>query len=690
MVKNNFNSTKILPGFWGDRLAVNAEKAIFHQWEQLEASGCIENFRLAAGEKEGSREGWFFADSDAYKWLDAASRICASSVERSTFDAQRLNTLMDAFIALLSRAQSSEGYLFTYNQLHFPGTRWVNLQIEHELYCHGHLIEAGVSHFEATGRTDMLAIARRAAQRIVADFSNKGPADTPGHEEIEIALLRLYQVTDHAPYLEMARQFIERRGRTPFFGLSLLSQIPSSAGRSKFVKQAKQAYLSVHPEFKPFQLPPSNLAKRPRNSTLRWFLNGLSGKFQQQHAPVRRQKVPVGHAVRFGYLETATAMLLRLQGVRFLQKSASSIGDRSRETSDAALLHALELAWEHMVTRRMYVTGGIGSLPDLEGFGNDYELDPEYAYAETCAALASLFWNWEMARLTGEAKYGDLFEWQLYNAAAVGMGLDGASYLYNNPLTCHGGVTRRPWYCVPCCPSNLSRTWADLGRYIISPDCHCEGEARSNLFIHQYISSETDCDLARLTIQSGLPWDGKVEITLHPASSAEFTLHLRIPSWCQTPVISVNNDHQTFDAAQGRPSTFNFPTFPPTAIGYDPRLATWLPILRTWANGDVIRLEFNMTTRLLRTHPKVRGQHGKVAVTRGPLVYCLESVDNRDVDIFSVTVDSTSLTPKFDAGVLGGVVKIEGQTTDGKPLAFIPYHLWGNRGESQMNVFVNA
>ena len=186
-------TTRITDGFWRDRLDVNARRAIFHQWDQLEASGCIENFRIAAGDVDGFREGWFFADSDAHKWLDAASRIFAS------FPDPRLASVMDAFIALLARAQQPDGYLFTYNQIHFPNTRWTNLQIEHELYCHGHLIEAGVSHFQATGRTDLLTIARRAADRIVDDFRGRGPDRTPGHEEIEIALLRLYQVTTRNP-----------------------------------------------------------------------------------------------------------------------------------------------------------------------------------------------------------------------------------------------------------------------------------------------------------------------------------------------------------------------------------------------------------------------------------------------------------------------------------------------------------
>ncbi len=436
-------------GFWYERLQVNAHKAIFHQWRQLEASGCIENFRIAAGISDGLRQGWFFADSDAYKWLDAAARIWGNQPD------SHLATLMDDFISLLAQAQAADGYLFTYNQIHFPSIRWQNLQIEHELYCHGHLIEAGVSHFEATGRMEMLDIARKAADRVAADFRGKGPDWTPGHEEIEIALLRLHEITPgDTLYLELARQFIEQRGRARGLGISVLRQNMQVSKRDRYVQTQKQAYLATHPGYKPYQLPPGNQAKKPWNITARWYASALSGKYFQQHTPVREQTIPVGHAVRFTYLETAMAMLART-------------GD------DHSLVEPLERAWEHMLTRRMYVTGGIGSLPALEGFGRDDELDPEFAYAETCAALGSLFWNWEMAQLTGNARYSDLFEWQLYNAAAVGMGLAGDTYFYNNPLVCQGGVSRKAWYAVPCCPSNISRTWADLGKYIYTIDPGC-------------------------------------------------------------------------------------------------------------------------------------------------------------------------------------------------------------------------
>lgn len=639
--------------FWSPRLEVNARRAIFHQWEQLEASGCIDNFRIAAGEKDGFHEGWFFADSDAYKWLDAAARIYVLHLDPA------LATLMDAFLALLLRVQADDGYLFTYNQIHFPGMRWVNLQIEHELYCHGHLIEACISHHTATDRMDSITLARGAADLLVRDFMGKGPEYTPGHEEIEIALLRLYRVTGHIPYLDLARYFLEQRGRTSDFAFLLFRQNASMDKRREFIRKARQAYLAAHPEHVTRQLPAGNAAKSSPLLTLRYFANALSGKFFQQHAPIREQNVPVGHSVRFGYLETATALLHRL-------------------SPDPSLLPALEQAWDHLVARRMYVTGGLGSLPALEGFGNDYELDPEYAYAETCAALAGMFWNWEMALITGGARYSDLFEWQLYNAAAVGMGLDGDRYLYNNPLACRGGITRQAWYEVPCCPSNLSRTWANLGKYIYSQE-------NDELWIHQYIGSRATLKLTVSTdieLHSGLPYTGRVSVRLDPQARAEFTLNLRLPAWSAATRVAVNGSPVEVPSAAA--------VLQPVAGGYDPRPGRFLPIRRTWSPGDTVEIAFDLPVTLRRAYPKVKGQRGKVAVTRGPLVYCLESVDNPGVDLFTCRLVPASLRVESAPGMLGGIQVLRGATNDGRPLTFIPYALWANRGRSQMNVWVKA
>ena len=639
MQELNTRDVNIIDSFWLPRLHVNAEKAIFHQWERLEATRCIDNFRIAAGEKEGFREGWFFADSDAYKWLDAASRIYALHAD------PELASLMDSLIALLGRAQMEDGYIFTYNQIHFPGQRWVNLQIEHELYCHGHLIEAGVSHYEAMGRTDLLDICIKTADLLVRDFLNVSNDKTCGHEEIEIALMRLYRVTGTKTYLELARQFVERRGRVPFFPLHLWSEFRSYNKRKAHVAELRKAYIAEHPDYASFHLPAGNFTKRRKFNKERWYLNALPGFYAQQHAPIRKQTSPEGHSVRFGYLETAIAMFLRVR-------------------PDQQLLSTLEQAWERMITRRMYITGGLGSAPEIEGFGRDYELDPEYAYAETCASIASLLWNWEMTLLTKQARYADLFEWQLYNATSVGMGQDGSTYLYNNPLEVHGGVTRKGWYVVPCCPSNLSRTFADLGKYIYSFD-------ESNVWIHQYVSSETMLDVGspvQIKIESELPWNGKVRVHIKPEKPKEFRIHLRIPSW--------NSLYQPDES---------------TASGFDPCDATYQTMSRLWSfERETLDFNFDMSIKLRHAHPKVKGHAGKVAITRGLLVYCLESVDNPEIDIFTARLDPSSLREEFISDLWGGCVVIHGKTTDGKPLKFIPYFLWANRGESQMVVWVNA
>jgi uncharacterized protein len=645
---SSFHTPRITSGFWGKRLEMNAYEAIFYQWEQLEQSRCIDNFRITAGQIDGFREGYFFADSDAYKWLDAASRILASTPD------PKLKKLVDGLITLLESVQMPDGYIYTYNQIHFPGQRWVDLQIEHELYCLGHLIEAGVSHLAATGETRLLDLVRRAADLLARDFMDASPAFTDGHEEIELALIKLYRVTDEKSYLELSRRLLERRGRIPLFPLHIFKEKSNYDKRVKIVNEQRAAYIAKHPEHADFKLPGDNPSKKPPYAGIRQMLDQLSGKYFQQHTPVRKLTVPVGHSVRFGYLETAAAML-------------------ARETGDHELQKTLESAWERMVTRRMYVTGGLGALPFTEGFGRDYELDPEYAYAETCAALASMFWSDEMSRLTGHPRYDDLFEWQLYNAASVGIGMDGRSYFYNNPLACRGGLARAGWYLVPCCPPNLSRTWASLGGYLYR-------ETKGELTLQQYVTSAIHLDWGTLNVDSGLPWTGEIRLTFDLPQPHQTTLHLRIPSWADTFTLTLNGSPLKPDSVtEAAPAS-------ETACGYSPLAARTLSINRTWSPGDKLDLTLDMPLRFHRQHKRVPGCGGMDALSRGPLVYCLESVDN-PLDLFPVTVKRDSLKPVYDDALLGGIWKIAGSTPDGTPLTFIPYMLWGNRGASQMNVF---
>lgn len=645
---------EISAGFWAPRLDINAQAAILHQWDQLENSACIDNFRLVAEGKPGFREGRFFADSDAYKWLDAACRVYVSHPSAD------LKERIDGLIALIGATQTKDGYIYTYNQFHFPEVRWTNLQIEHELYCHGHLIEAAVSHFQATGERALLDIAEKAAGLLVRVFGDAGPEGTGGHEEIELALIKLYRATDQERYLDLAEHFIEQRGRTHPFAPLIYRENRDVNRRSAWIRRQRESYLADYPEYGSFQLPAGNTAKKPRFIGLRRYLSALTGKYFQQHHPVRQQTIPVGHAVRFAYLETAVAML-------------------HRERGDETLLAALQQAWDHMVCRRMYVTGGIGSLPAIEGFGRDYELDAEIAYAETCAALGCMFWNWEMALVTGRARYADLFEWQLYNASGVGMGVDGTSYLYNNPLACRGGVTRQAWYHVPCCPSNLSRTWAAVGGYIYS---HTD----DGLWVHQYIGNATETDLnvpVRIEMASGLPWEGQVRLQVSPAFPSTFTLHLRVPSWADGFRLLVNGE-----PVQTAPAPGNAAPCTQTASGYSPFRAYYVPVARTWSPGDVVELGFGMPVAVRRPHPRVKSERGKIALTRGPLVYCLESIDNPGVDLFAERIDPSSLRSEFEPDLLGDLWVLRGQTVRGKAITAIPYFAWANRGPSQMTVYV--
>lgn len=652
MKEPTLHEVTLCSGFWADKLKLNAETAIYYQWQQLESTHCIDNFRIAAGMKEGFREGFFFSDSDAYKWLDAAARILVHE------PSERLQRLVKDFIAILEKAQQVDGYLYTYNQIHFAGQRWVNLQVEHEFYCLGHLIEAGISHYEACGERRLLNIAIKAADLLVRNFAQSLPDYTDGHEEIEIALIKLWRITDNIEYLALAKAFLERRGTIRFFGLKMLFQVLDSGRRMGIVSRRRTAWLKNHPEKAEFSLPGRNKHKVPFWAGPRFVLQALSGKYNQQHQAVEKQTRAEGHAVRFTYLKTAEAMLAQVPGHENRIQKLRSI-------------------WEQMVTRRMYVTGGIGSLPLSEGFGRDYELDPEVAYAETCAALGSMFWNHEMGRLTGEAQFEDLYEWQLYNAASVGIGRDGCSYFYNNPLTSKGEIARAGWYDIPCCPSNLSRVWASLGKNLC---CYDHSEIR----INQYISGEVQVagrQPIRLLIDSDLPWQNKVTLKLEMETPDSLDLVMRLPAWAADCRVSLNGRETRVHVSKSMPGK-------PTANGLNFNAACWMRLSQRFFPGDEIKLDFDMPIKLAWQDERVRGCGGKAAVTRGPVVYCLESVDHNH-DIFNTEVEPESLQAFFDETLLDGTWVLRGKSRKGEALVFIPYMLWANRGSSKMTVFID-
>ncbi len=627
---------------WSPRLELNRKRAILYQWEQYERCGTIDNFRILAGIKKGERRGFFYTDSDLHKWADAASRILRSGPDET------IERLLREYVELMARCQEPDGYLFTYNQLHFPGTRWKNLQLEHELYCHGHFIEAGVSHFEATGQRDLVDLAESSARLIVREFKNAGPERTSGHEEVEIALLRLYRIARDGAYIETARNLLERRGRTRGFGAKFLGQVLSQVARSKAADRQKSEKGQLGFEFG------ENLTKRePPFLILRALPCFLSGAYQQQDRPIREQVEPKGHAVRWTYLMTAAARLYR-------------------ESLDASLLDWMRLAWDRLVEEKMYVTGGIGSLPILEGFGRPFELDNRYSYSETCAAIGSVLWNRELSLATGEARYAELIEWQLQNAASVGISLSGDRYFYRNPLAADGELERRPWYATACCPSNISRLWAEVPSLIFS---RREGLIR----IDQYIGSRVriGADVS-VRMKSSLPWEGRVRIEVESASPV--ALLLRIPGWTgkaqaargDSPARIIEHPaERRFGKARFERSEY---------LSFE-----------LGSGKSEISLDFSMEISLLRAHPRVRPDVGRVAVARGPLVYCAETADNPGLDLDAVSLDPASLRYTWDEGLFeGGCGAISGLTSEGRPLKLIPYAFWGNRGPGSMRVWLRC
>ncbi len=649
-IKTPLNS-RITGGFWQIYLTINSRRAIHYQWEQLEKSGCIENFRICAGRSNQPRTGLFFSDSDAYKWLDAACRILRYESRPD------LRALVDSFVELIQAAQADDGYIFTYNQILFPGCRWKNLQVEHELYCMGHLIEAGISHHQLTGEGAFFSSILKTADLICKEFQNSGWKMVDGHEEIEIALLKLASESGQEKYQSLAEQFLNRRKAGRGYSILFIQQAITSLRRLNYAEAVRKTASAKAQSKEEFILPSRNQHKTPWSVWPRLIHSLLSGKFAQRNENLNAGDAPVGHAVRFAYLETAAAMLARQRKV------------------DASI-EGMERKWERMVSRRMYVTGGIGSLPLIEGFGRDFELDPAVAYTETCAALGSLFWNREMALLTGNPRYDDLLEWQLYNAVSVGFGRDGCSYLYNNPLISGGHVHRSTWYDVPCCPSNISRTWASLGDYLLSED-------NQQVTIHQYVTSDTNLiqkPHVRIHVDSGLPWSGKIRIRVDTPRKAELQILLRFPSWSDACDLTWRGKTVRMENIQAEFSRLT------SASGIEFTGGDFIKVKDSFAENDEMVLDFGMPVKILHQDSRIKPCRGMAALSRGPIVYCLEDRDNSGITLPPV-INSGSLRLIAGDEFFEGVPLIEGISTEGDPVRFIPYYLWGNRGKSNMSVF---
>ncbi|MFB6119969.1 MAG: glycoside hydrolase family 127 protein [Halobacteriaceae archaeon] len=605
--------------FWSPIRETNREETISHQYERIDEGGCLENFRRVRDGETGGFRGMVFEDSDAYKWLEAASYVLASREDPA------LRERVDRVVDLVASAQADDGYLNTFVQLRQPDRRWTNIRMVHELYCAGHLIEAAVAHHRATGDRALLDVATAFADHVDDVFGPDGVEAAPGHQEIELALVKLYRETGEDRYLDLAEFFVEVRGRNDRFD-----------------------WETDHPE---------EIAGLPDT----WHVaTDWDPTYYQSQAPVREQEAVEGHSVRAMYLYCGAA-------------------DVAAETGDEELFAALEGLWENMTEKRTYVTGGIGSTEHGERFTEDYDLPNDTAYAETCAAIGSVFWNRRLFEHTGAARYADLSERTLYNGVLVGTSLDGTEYFYDNRLASDGDVHRSGWFECACCPPNFARLVAGLERHLYASD-------GDTLYVTQYVGSTAEATLGgtevTVDVASDFPWDGEVTLTVDTAEPATFDLALRVPEWCADARVAVDGD--PVDATAGE----------------------FAVLSREWTGGETVTATFEMSPRLVAAHPAVEADVGRVAMARGPVVYCLEAADHDvPVDRLRLSVDA-DLNAERRPDLLGGVTTLSGQARvpadwdgdlyrdvadlayDDASLTAVPYYAWDNRENGAMRVWV--
>lgn len=639
----NVTDVAVDDDFWSPWIDRNREVTLEHQYDQLEASGTLENFRRAADGKSGGFSGMWFQDSDAYKWLEAASFELAKGEDPN------LRERVDEVIELVAAAQQDDGYLNTYFQLVEPEMKWTNLHLMHELYCGGHLIEAAVAHHEATGEESLLDVATAFADHVDDVFGDEVDG-VPGHEEIELGLVKLYRVTDEERYLDLARYFVDLRGHDD-----------------------RLAWETVHLDEiggHEYGELPQGRGDEIMDAGLNLFLEDgeYDGSYAQAHAPVREQDAVEGHSVRAMYLYAAVTELVAEGG-----------------DDDWELRATMDRLWENMTTKRMYVTGGIGSAHAHEGFTEDYHLPNDTAYAETCAAIGSIFWNKRLSELTTDPKYPDLIERTLYNGFLAGVSMDGTEFFYVNPLSSDGDHHRKGWFTCACCPPNAARLFASLGQYLYSA---VDGE----LYVDQYVGStlDTTVDGVEVTLSqsSALPWAGAV--TLEIDADGSLPVNLRIPEWCVDASVTV--DGEPVEVSAGSAADGGYVT-----------------LERDWDDA-VVELAFEQEVAFLRARPAVEADAGRVAVKRGPLVYCAEAVDaDRPLHQYAVETDGATHAT-HDPDLLDGVTVVEADATvpaldgwdralyrpddetatEASDLRLVPYFAWNNREPGSMDVWVRS
>ncbi len=623
-----FTAVQIADGFWAPRLETNRSVTVRHDFDKCETTGRIANFAVAGGLAKGDFVGLFgFNDSDVYKVIEGASYSLRLRPDPG------LERYVDEVVAKIAAAQEDDGYLYTAGTIPtlaqkptccVSRPRWSDIASGHELYNLGHLYEAAVAHYQATGKRTLLDVALKSADLLTRVFGPGQRLDPPGHQEVEIGLVKLYRATGERKYLDQARFFLAQRG--------------NAAGHT------------------------------------------LYGAYNQDHLPVVQQTEAVGHAVRAGYMYSAMA-------------------DVGALTGDQSYVRALGGLWDNVVSRKLYLTGGIGARRDGEAFGDDYELPNRTAYAETCAAIANAMWNHRLFLLHGDAKYLDVLERVVYNGFLSGVSLDGERFFYPNPLASDGERTfnmgqkgRSAWFDCSCCPTNVARFLPSIAGYVYA-------QRERDVFVNLFVAGRGDLSLEGLKVgirqETRYPWDGRVRIALEPERPAELALHVHVPGWAQgRPLPS-----DLYRYAEAETEAF---TLAVNGEPVKPEIVRGFAVLRrTWKAGDAIELSLPMRVRRVLSHEKVAANAGRVALERGPVVYCAEAADNGGRAFNLVLPDDALLEARHRGDLLGGVTVVAGRALalqageDGRSVVTreqdflaVPYHVWAHRGDGEMTVWL--
>ena len=579
----DFSHVKINDNFWSPRLSKHVSATLPVCIDQIEnQTGRIRNFENAA-KGEGEHSGIFFDDSDVYKALEGMAYSLINNPD------PELEKKADEWIDKFAAAQQPDGYINTFYTLTGLDKRWTNMD-KHEMYCAGHMIEAGVAYYQATGKRKLLDVCIRMTDHMMSQFGPGKRHWVPGHEEIELALVKLYQTTQEQKYLDFAYWLLEERGH----------------GHGTMGDEGK------------------------------W-----NPVYYQDIVPVRQLTDISGHAVRCMYLYCGMADVAALK-------------------NDTGYIAAMDRLWDDVVHRNMYITGGVGSSHDNEGFTEDYNLPNLDAYCETCASVGMVLWNQRMNQLTGDSKYIDVLERSLYNGALAGISLGGDRFFYVNPLESKGDHHRQEWYGCACCPSQLSRFLPSIGNYIYA-------SSDDALWVNLYIGNTGQIRIGEtdilLTQETDYPWDGSVKLTISTSQPLEKEIRLRIPNWCKTYDLSINGKRINVSEEKG------------------------YAVIKDWKSQDVIALDMDMPVEIVAADPHVKENFGKRAIQRGPLVYCMEEIDNPVYFDQIQLSPSTTFQTAFASDILNGIKTIK---TNGRAQSatFIPYYAWDNRKAGKMRVWI--